>query len=36
MITYCRALNYPARFCTGVDYGADPRSARPTSTRMRK
>lgn len=24
MITYCRALNYPARFCTGVDYGADP------------
>ncbi len=24
MITYCRALNYPSRFCTGVDYGADP------------
>lgn len=24
MISYCRALNYPARFCTGVDYGADP------------
>ena len=24
MITYCRALNYPARFVTGVDYGADP------------
>jgi len=24
MIAYCRALNYPARFCTGVDYGADP------------
>ncbi|MFO1312430.1 MAG: transglutaminase family protein [Burkholderiales bacterium] len=24
MITYCRALNYPARFCTGVDFGADP------------
>ena len=23
-IAYCRALNYPARFCTGVDYGADP------------
>jgi transglutaminase-like putative cysteine protease len=23
-ISYCRALNYPARFCTGVDYGADP------------
>ena len=24
MIAFCRALNYPARFCTGVDYGADP------------
>jgi len=24
MISYCRALNYPARFVTGVDYGADP------------
>ena len=24
MIAYCRALNYPARFVTGVDYGADP------------
>jgi transglutaminase-like putative cysteine protease len=24
MITFCRALNYPARFVTGVDYGADP------------
>jgi len=24
MITYCRALNYPARFVTGVDFGADP------------
>ena len=24
MITYCRALNYPARFVTGIDYGADP------------
>jgi len=23
MITYCRALNYPTRFVTGVDYGAD-------------
>ena len=23
MITFCRALNYPARFVTGVDYGAD-------------
>ncbi len=23
MISYCRALNYPARFVTGVDYGAD-------------
>lgn len=23
-ITFCRALNYPARFVTGVDYGADP------------
>ncbi len=22
MISYCRALNYPARFVTGVDYGA--------------
>jgi len=24
MITICRALNIPARFTTGVDYGADP------------
>lgn len=24
MIAHCRALNYPARFLTGVDYGADP------------
>ncbi len=24
MIAACRALNYPARFVTGVDYGADP------------
>jgi len=24
MISYCRALNYPTRFVTGVDYGADP------------
>ena len=24
MIAYCRALNYPARFVTGVDYDADP------------
>lgn len=24
MIAYCRALNYPSRFVTGVDYGADP------------
>jgi transglutaminase-like putative cysteine protease len=24
MISYCRALNYPARFVTGVDYGAAP------------
>ena len=23
-ITFCRALNYPARLTTGVDYGADP------------
>jgi transglutaminase-like putative cysteine protease len=23
-ITFCRALNYPARLVTGVDYGADP------------
>ena len=23
MISYCRALNYPSRFVTGVDYGAD-------------
>lgn len=23
-IAFCRALNYPARFVTGVDYGADP------------
>lgn len=24
MISLCRALNYPARYVTGVDYGADP------------
>ena len=24
MIAYCRALNYPARIVTAVDYGADP------------
>ncbi len=24
MISLCRALNYPARFVTGVDFGADP------------
>lgn len=24
MIAYCRALNYPSRFATGVDYGSDP------------
>ena len=24
MIALCRALNIPARFCTGIDYGADP------------
>lgn len=24
MITLCRALNLPARFATGIDYGADP------------
>jgi transglutaminase-like putative cysteine protease len=24
MIAYCRALNYPARFVTGVDFGSDP------------
>lgn len=24
MITLCRAINIPARFATGVDYGADP------------
>ena len=24
MITLCRALNIPARFATGTDYGADP------------
>ena len=24
MISFCRALNYPSRFATGVDYGADP------------
>ena len=33
-IAMLRALNYPTRFVTGVDYGADPRSARPTSTRI--
>jgi transglutaminase-like putative cysteine protease len=25
MIALCRALNLPARFATGIDYGADPR-----------
>ena len=25
MITLCRALNIPARFTTGIDYGADPK-----------
>ena len=24
MIAFCRALNYPSRFVTGIDYGADP------------
>jgi transglutaminase-like putative cysteine protease len=24
MIAYCRALNYPTRFVSGIDYGADP------------
>ena len=24
MIAYCRSLNYPTRFVTGIDYGADP------------
>jgi transglutaminase-like putative cysteine protease len=24
MIALCRALNVPARFCSGIDYGADP------------
>ncbi|MFO1277861.1 MAG: transglutaminase-like domain-containing protein, partial [Sphaerotilus natans] len=24
MIALCRALNIPARFATGIDYGADP------------
>lgn len=24
MITFCRALNIPARFTTGIDFGADP------------
>ena len=24
MITLCRAINIPARFVTGIDYGADP------------
>jgi transglutaminase-like putative cysteine protease len=24
MIAICRALNIPARFCSGIDYGADP------------
>ena len=24
MIALCRALNIPARFTTGIDYGADP------------
>src|SRR5439155_25345830 len=24
MITLCRAINIPARFATGTDYGADP------------
>ncbi len=29
MIALCRALNIPARFCSGLDYGAD-RTLRPT------
>ena len=29
MITLCRALNYPARFVTGVDYGSDPNQGPP-------
>ncbi|MET0164515.1 MAG: transglutaminase family protein, partial [Vicinamibacterales bacterium] len=29
MISFCRALNYPARFVTGVDYGADPNLGPP-------
>ena len=29
MIAFCRALNYPARFVTGVDYGADPNLGPP-------
>lgn len=29
MIAYCRALNYPARFVTGVDYGAAPELGPP-------
>ena len=24
MVALCRALNIPARFCSGIDYGADP------------
>ncbi|MGE5094434.1 MAG: transglutaminase-like domain-containing protein [Betaproteobacteria bacterium] len=29
MITMCRALNIPARFATGIDYGADPSMGPP-------
>jgi transglutaminase-like putative cysteine protease len=29
MISFCRALNYPARFVTGIDYGAAPELGPP-------
>lgn len=32
MIALCRAVNIPARFVTGIDYGADPALGRPTFT----
>ena len=29
MITLCRAMNLPARFATGIDYGTDPALGTP-------
>ena len=35
MIALCRALNIPARFTTGIDYGADPALGPPRLPRLR-